>query len=547
MPALSLPVAVLAIAVAALGLALRLWLLYHRPLNGDQAIVGLMADQIRHGHMFTFYWGQPYGGVEPYLAAAWTALVGGGPVALDALPTVLAAVSVVLLWRIGRRLVTPRYVVLAGAAALAFWVWPEVVVFNSTREQGFRGAAMTAGLGMLFLAVRLRDTGSRSDAALLGLVAGIGWWASPEIVYFMLPAGLLVAGRPSQVRTDPLRTLLLVGAGGVIGALPWLATNFRTGFASLRLSSSPEYVHATYLGRLSVFVRKTLPMVLGLRIPLSGAWVGGRLGEVMYVVAWVVGAAVAVQVVRMGVRRVLRGEVIALVAGVFAFPFLYAAFPATSYWQEGQYCVYLVPLLILVVVAALGTRGEAAANDVVGGARARPFASAGALAAVVVIGAGALGVTSFDKAWLAGHPGRFLADWGSANTAAELSVQRLERAGIHDAYGQYWVAYDLDYLSGTRLAVADPAIDRWVAGYYRVLRSADPAWIFFSPSGAGPASVAFSSGFPGPNGLSEPQFLGDLRRLGIGWRIDHAGVLDAVVPSAQVVPEEVGIGSPMWH
>ncbi len=60
---------VLAILAIAYGAVLRLWLLVHLPLFGDEAVVGLMARQIDAGHFTAFYWGQFYGGVEPYPAA----------------------------------------------------------------------------------------------------------------------------------------------------------------------------------------------------------------------------------------------------------------------------------------------------------------------------------------------------------------------------------------------------------------------------------------------------------------------------------------------
>ena len=43
------------------GALLRLWMLGHANMNSDEAIVGLMAHQIVHGHTTTFYWGRTTG------------------------------------------------------------------------------------------------------------------------------------------------------------------------------------------------------------------------------------------------------------------------------------------------------------------------------------------------------------------------------------------------------------------------------------------------------------------------------------------------------
>src|SRR5665213_1722445 len=60
----SLRVAVVVLAI--MGLGIRVWALGRHAINADQAVVGLMAEQILHGHFSAFYWGQSYGGGEPY-------------------------------------------------------------------------------------------------------------------------------------------------------------------------------------------------------------------------------------------------------------------------------------------------------------------------------------------------------------------------------------------------------------------------------------------------------------------------------------------------
>lgn len=515
------------------GLGLRLWMLFHRPLTSDEAVVGLMARQIRHGQMFTFFWGQPYGGAEPYVVAIWTPIAGSGPVALNEVPTILAALAAVLTWRVARRLLAPGHKALAIATGLAVWIWPDMLIYNSTRELGFRGVTLAAGVGVLLLTLRACDSPSAVNLAGLGLVAGIGWWSSPEIVYFLIPAAILIILHRALWRGVPAGRLAILVGTAVVGAGPWLATNIQTGFLSLRASSSPEYIRATYFGRLSTFFDKTAPMVLSLRAPRSGAWLWATVGKGLYAVALlgIIGScAVALSLARRGDPT---GGIRALAGTTLIFPFVYAVFPATSYWQEGQYSVYLVPLLALVL------SGAAAAWMSSAPARRGRGAVVAGLVGVTVISLG-----SFNGAWLGSHPGRYFTDWGGADAVAERAVTLIEIQGVHYAYAEYWVAYDLDFLSQGRVTVTDPYSDRWVAAYYRVARSPDPAWIFFDPAQLDQAARAFSSRAPGPFGYSEARFLAKLRGLGITWTLSHAGVLDVVTPARAVVPSEVGIPGP---
>ena len=161
-----------------------------------------MAREILHGHFSAFYWGQNYGGAEPYVVAAMFALFGQSNFTLGLTPIVLDAIAAVLVWRIGRRLFGSRVGV---GAALLFWIWPEVYIFDSTQEYGFRFVTLVCGLAVMLIAIRIAQRREpvrlpRSDSSAtveapdqsavvrhldwlaLGLFAGIGWWSSPEVV-----------------------------------------------------------------------------------------------------------------------------------------------------------------------------------------------------------------------------------------------------------------------------------------------------------------------------------------------------------------------------
>ena len=66
----------------------------------------------------------------------------------------------------------------------------------------------------------------RLDWLALGLFAGIGWWGSPEVVYYLVPAGVFLGWRLLKRRMELRPGLLtLTVAGAVVGALPWLWAN----------------------------------------------------------------------------------------------------------------------------------------------------------------------------------------------------------------------------------------------------------------------------------------------------------------------------------
>ena len=88
--------------------------------------------------------------------------------------------------------------------------------------------------------------------ALAGFCAGLGWWQTPNILYFVVPTAIwLVAAR--HVRNALPDALVAVPAAAV-GALPWLAGRFADGTTfqnrerrlPARLSGYyKEYIHPT--------------------------------------------------------------------------------------------------------------------------------------------------------------------------------------------------------------------------------------------------------------------------------------------------------------
>ncbi len=114
-------------------------------------------------------------------------------------------------------------------AAALFWVWPSYGVWKSVRAHGYYGSALVLSL----------------LALLLGLVLGVGWWATPQFALVAAPAVLWLV----VVRRDALHCFWPMLPAAVLGALPWLVTNVRHDWYSFDYAPGG----GTYLSRFRGF------------------------------------------------------------------------------------------------------------------------------------------------------------------------------------------------------------------------------------------------------------------------------------------------------
>lgn len=525
----SVAVAAVVIALVLVGTAIRAWMLWHSSFISDEATVGEMAKQILHGHFYTFYWGQPYGGVEPYLVAPMVAIFGSNPIAVNATATLLAAVLCLAVWRVGRHMFPSTYV--GAVAGLLLWVFPEDALWLSTRELGFRDVTMLCGVGLLAATYELLcGTGRRRGWIGFGLALGIGWWSTPEIVYYALPclAALATGLLDKDFRTSALSRLgALWGAlAAVLGALPWLYTNVNSHFESLKRGPG----QSTYVDRLHVFFSKVMPILLGQREEGAGRWVFGHgPGVALYVFLLALTAScVLVLLIREPVARP-----VALVVALF--PLIYAVFPPADAWNDGRYGSLLLPALVLVISA-----GATTAIRWLGMSRRFTGASLG----LATISIGTLSVVSTLVAFgqIYGQPdmgfGAILSPFrSSVETTSLQTVAALRRDGVTYGYAQYWIAYKLDYLSNDRLALSAPDQVRWAKVYRDIERSGHPSWLFVNPADMKDAINQFATG---DFGMTSKEFKAYLKTHGIGFTERDAGILQVVTPDGNVEPRQLG-------
>jgi hypothetical protein len=539
---------VLVALAGAYGVLLRIWLLAHLPLFGDEATVGLMARGILAGHFDAFYWGSTYSGGEPYVVAAVLGVANGGPMALNATPAILAAGAAILAYAVLVGSGVTRRVAALGAAMV--WVWPYAAVWNSVREIGMRGFTLCCGLALLLCAVRIHHrVAGNGTYLLMGLAAGAGWWASPEIVYFVVPAAILLLASWARLtrsgRSAPWRVVppLLAVAGAVVGALPWIHANIRSGFASLHTVTPPP-AGFDHSGRLSVFFQKALPMQLGLRSVPGGAWVGGpTVGVTLYVVVLVLLGLLTVRAAwstRLGRRS---APVLAAGVAVVAFPFLYSFFPTSWYWADGRYGVYLPPLIVLLAIWSFPSAmvplspGDTSRRPAHARRRQTRGRAVITLAGIALLsGAFSTVVLARESAGVPTQPKALLSGWSDPNEAARQVVRSMAAHHIRTAYGDYWTAYTLDFLAPNTVVVSPSPLDlqRSATLARTVARATPQAWLFFAPGHRAAANAAFTNPEPGPGYYTLRLFTSYLFGRHIGYRVVKLGILDAVVPDRPV-------------
>ena len=537
------------VLAAGLGGALRLWYLFHDALNSDEASVGLAARHILNGHFTAFFPGQLYGGAEPYLTAALVGVFGQSALMVKLTPLLLSLVAAILMWRVARRLVGDGR--MAALAGVLLWVAPMAVAWNSTIERGFRGVTMVCGLASLLFALRCLDGRRRYiDLVALGLFLGVGWWSSPEIAYFLVPVGLLLIGAvvvsPSGRRIAVWVPRFIVAlAAAVVGALPWLWVNV-PGFRSLQASSFPggqAKAHNGYALRLETFFNHVLPMQTNLVVPGPATEVFRHNQPLQLGFQFGIDAIIVVAVMLCAVKG---GRALAIVAGAVALPFIFALQPGTWFWQDGRYGVFVGALLVPVLAIACDEVPVLAARFGQGHRhhQTRTPTSGRYLMVAAVVVSSVFSVVAFSR--MVAGTGSFFSNWGDPNAPTLAAIDRLEAGGVRTGYAQYWVAYDLDFLSKERLAITTvPGADtNRSKSLNRIVKdSRRPAWLFIPPGRLSQGYQLFEStnAISGPASMTETAFRAKLHALGVSYRIIDAGLIRAIIPSRPVTPREVGL------
>lgn len=376
----------------------------------DEAVSGLMARHFLHGHLSVFFWGQTYGGSQEAMASAVSfAVLGSGRIALKVVPMLGCACSSWLVWRIGRRTVGEPQ---ARIAAVLFLLGPAFFVLRSTRAYGFYATGLLVCSAVLLAVLRLRERQSTVELAWLGFAVGVGWWATPQVVFVAVPALLWLAARaPGLLRRAHIALL-----GAVAGSAPWLLWSAAHHWASLQ--ANVVAADNTYGSHLRHFFNPLLPEALGLRVPYSAEWIPSRVVGIVAYAALLGGFGVLLW------KRPPRMELLLVVA--VAYPFLFAVSPTSFYTGEPRYLYLLSPVLALLLAGVLAT----------------PVRQLGCLALVTALSVVALGRIDVD-------------DPLNPRSRLDPLIAVLDSRHVDRVFAPYRIAYRLTFDSNERI-VATP-------------------------------------------------------------------------------------------
>lgn len=431
------------------GLALRVWV-FASPLgvvDADEAIGTLLARHMADGEWSTFLWGNAYGGTLEALVAVPLIWIWDSDLVLKVVMVAMYAAACVLTWRVGERTVGAAP---ARFAAAALWVAPAPFLLASTKGRLYYGSALVLAMGVLLLCLRLVERPARRDMVLLGVVLGLGLWTAPFVFYVAVPAcaWLMVRARLHW------RLLPLAVPGFLVGAFPWLKYNLATDWASFTQKPTPP---TSYRERLGDFFTEVLPRGLDLRAR-SGSWVGGTVGQAVFLALLALFAGAAVWSFRH------RSRLAVLVMIGCAYPFLYAVPRGSWHVAEPRYALFLFPLVSLLIAAGLFAVPRA------------KLVAPGAAGLFLVTSALSLGAL---ERWAAAHPGNH--DLTPVDTAP--LVDHLDAQGVTEAIGDYWLAYPVTLVSRERIVVI-PTGDSRYAPYEQRLNRAGGTNTFIHFSGS---------------------------------------------------------------
>lgn len=234
-------------------LLIRVWLLVHTRgvIAGDEALVGLQAENILRGQLPVYYYAQPYmGSLEAYFAALLFAIAGISVWTLRAISILLSVFLVFLTWRLAGTLADTtslpayakrRFMVIAALVAALPPVYDAVMEMHTWG--GYIEAFIIIAwllLAGLRLTQRWSAGASMREVALrwagIGFLIGLGMWIDPLIASAVVAITIWIGGycllrllKPSFVsmsRAKPDRYNLLKGLLLVVTAIPACLVGF---------------------------------------------------------------------------------------------------------------------------------------------------------------------------------------------------------------------------------------------------------------------------------------------------------------------------------
>jgi hypothetical protein len=324
-------------------------------------------------------------------------------------------------------------------------VWPTNYVWLSTKERGFYWACMIIGLSFLLVVLHTIERPERWWYWIaLGLLGGLGWWTSPQILYFAVP-GLIWLG--VRLWRDVWRLAVSVPFA-LLAAFPWLWWNVHHDWKALVPTS--HLYDKGYVGNIEVLFRHGLPVALGLNV--IERWMVPVVFPAIYVALLV---AVTVGVL------VRRSRPWLLVLVVVAFPLLWGAFPVSGVIGEGRYVMFVLPAVVLLLMWV---------------------ARYPALQVALLVAALAVSINGVHRIRCCTSP--MAPDVAMPRDTGPL-VAALDAHHVTRLTGDYWIVYRVAFETDERIVGTPRSFQRWPAYDRAVAADPHPAAVFVTRSRQG--------------------------------------------------------------
>ena len=437
-------------------------------IDGDEAVVGLMARHIAFvGERPVFYWGQPYlGSLEAFTAAPLFRLFDSSALLLKLVPTAYSlgflALSAVLargLFGTGPGLATAAYL----AVPPAMWaVW-------STKARGGYAEVLFLGEALLVVTLMFARAPSRRLAMLWGLLAGLAFWTHLLAIVYLVPALVFLAlGRRGRFAPRQVGVLVI---GVLVGMLPLLIDNLANSFLTLGALLQPPDLPIDPPAQFVRFFRVGVPVLLGLGQPTTSQamfdqdWSLRPAGHLLVAVVAVAALTLAVLTYLPAVRRLVAcgadrlSAPAVLVFLTLVVPPVVALTRFGFFVSEPRYALPLYSTVPLLAGVLWRARWAWLRWSIVG----------------LVMAFNLWSLMSTDpRLW---RP----EDTPDSTTASRAAlVQYLEPQDRHQMYTDYWIGYPVMFETReTVLAyVISGGFNRYVPPADNVQRTPNPAWVF---------------------------------------------------------------------
>lgn len=232
-------------------------------IDADEAIVGLMAKHISEGRGIPiFYYGQHYmGSPEPMLVSLVMRAFGPTVVALKIVPLIFSVIFVWGVYLVGREVGGIRS---GQLAALFAAVPPAPLLVWSGKARGGFIELLCVGIFAFLLCMRMLKSRQRLPTGklfTLGFILGFGWWMNNQIIYFMLPIGLMCIFRFWRSPRDLIIGAAIGFGGFFLGGLPFWLYNIENGFVSFAELRGPGTTGVW--GNIQGLFATAIPILLG--------------------------------------------------------------------------------------------------------------------------------------------------------------------------------------------------------------------------------------------------------------------------------------------